>query len=157
LRIYVTNLRSEVTDADLRNMFETHGKVIYAEIVKTLTTDEPTGLGFVEMESSADAATVRKELDGKLLKGNPLKIYDRRINSDRREDIDRRLEDGRRGLSDRRLLERRDKSGEEELVSMFNELDRREVVERRVSEQRHLDERRMGDRRTGLKRRQLGA
>ena len=157
MRIYVTNLRSEVTDEDLRNMFETHGKVIYAEIVKTLTTNESTGLGYVEMESSSDAATVRRELDGKLLKGNPIKIYDRRINSDRREDLDRRVADGRRNKDERRLLERRHKSGEEELVSMFNELDRREVAERRTSEQRLVDERRMGDRRTGLERRQLGA
>ena len=157
MRIYVTNLRSEVTDGDLRNMFETHGKVIHAEIVKTLTTDESTGLGFVEMESPSDASTVRKELDGKLLKGNPIKIYDRRVNSDRREDMDRRLADIQRNMDDRRLLERRSKSGEEELVSMFNELDRREVVERRVSDQRVINERRMGDRRTGLERRQLGA
>ena len=157
MRIYVTNLRSEVTDEDLRNMFETHGKVIYAEIVKTLTTNESTGLGFVEMESPGDAATVRKELDGKLLRGNPIKIYDRRVNSDRREDLDRRVADVRRSFSDRRLADRRNKSGEEELVSMFNELDRREVVERRVSEQRHINERRMGDRRAGLERRQLGA
>lgn len=156
MRIYVTNLRSEVTDADLKKLFETHGKVIYTEIVKTLTTDESTGLGFVEMESPTDAATVRNELDGKLLRGNPIKIYDRRINSDRREDIDRRVADIRRNLDERRLLERRNKSGEEELVSMFNELDRREVVERRVTEQRLIDERRMGDRRTGLERRQLG-
>ncbi len=157
MRIYVTNLRSEVTDEDLRKLFETHGKVIYAEIVKTLTTGESTGLGFVEMDSPTDAATVRNELDGKLLKGNPIKIYDRRVNSDRREDMDRRLEDIRRNMEDRRELERRSKSGEEELVSMFNELDRREVVERRVSDQRNIDERRMGDRRTGLERRHLGA
>ena len=157
MRIYVTNLRSEVTDGDLRNLFETHGKVIHAEIVKTLTTDESTGLGFVEMESPTDAATVRKELDGKLLKGNPVKIYDRRINSDRREDLDRREADVRRNMDERRMQERRNKSGEEELVSMFNELDRRELVDRRVSEQRHTNERRMGDRRTGLERRQLGA
>ena len=157
MRIYVTNLRSEVTDGDLRNLFETHGKVIHAEIVKTLTTDESTGLGFVEMESPTDAATVRKELDGKLLKGNPVKIYDRRINSDRREDLDRRVADVRRNMDQRRMQERRNKSGEEELVSMFTELDRRELVDRRVSEQRHTNERRMGDRRTGLERRQLGA
>ena len=157
MRIYVTNLRSEVTDGDLRNLFETHGKVIHAEIVKTLTTNESTGLGFVEMESPADAATVRKELDGQLLKGNPVKIYDRRINSDRREDLDRRVVDARRNTDERRLEKRRDKSGEEELVSMFNELDRRELVDRRVTEQRLTDERRMGDRRTGLESRQLDA
>lgn len=150
MRIYVTNLRLEVTDDDLRKLFETQGKVVAAEIVKTLTTNEPTGLGIVEMESSSDAIEARKELDGKLLKGNSIKIFDRRITSNRREGTDRRVLDVPRDLADRRQKERRQKSGEEVLVSMFEELERREVEERRISEQRILDERRMRERRTGL-------
>ena len=81
----MTNLRSEVTDDDLRNLFETQGKIAIAEIVKTLTTNEPTGFGYVEMESPDDAMAVRKELNGKLLKGNPSNIYARRLTADRRE------------------------------------------------------------------------
>ena len=157
MRIYVTNLRLEVTDDNLRKLFETHGKVAVAQIVKTLTTSESTGLGFVEMESPDDAMVARKELDGKLLKGNPIKIFDRRITSNRRERTDRRVPDVRRDLAERRQMERRQKSGEEELLSMFNELDKREIEERRISERRDLDERRMGERRIGLERRQLGA
>jgi len=157
LRIYITNLRSEVTDEDLRKLFETHGKVAVAEIVKTLTTDESTGLGFVEMDSPEDAITVRRELDGKLLRGNPIKIYDRRITSDRREYPERRNLGIRREMLERRLLERRQHSGEEELVGMFDELDRRETEERRASDRRNIDERRIGERRTGLERRHLGA
>ena len=140
----------EVTDDDLRKLFETQGKVVAAEIVKTLTTNEPTGLGIVEMESSSDAIEARKELDGKLLKGNSIKIFDRRITSNRREGTDRRVLDVPRDLADRRQKERRQKSGEEVLVSMFDELERREVEERRISEQRILNERRMRERRTGL-------
>jgi len=157
LRIYITNLRSEVTDEDLRKLFETHGKVAVAEIVKTLTTDESTGLGFVEMDSPEDAITVRRELDGKLLRGNPIKIYDRRITSGRREYPERRSLGIRREMLERRLLERRQHSGEEELVGMFDELDRRETEERRASDRRNIDERRIGERRTGLERRHLGA
>ena len=157
MRIYVTNLRSEVTDDDLRKLFETHGKIAVAKIVKTLTTNESTGLGYVEMESRDDAMAVRKELDGKLLKGNPISIFDRRITSDRREGTDRRVSDVRRDLAEKRQIERRQKSGEEELLSLFNELDRREIEERRISERRDLDERRMGERRIGLNRRQLSA
>ena len=157
MRIYVTNLRSEVTDDDLRNLFETHGKIAVAEIVKTLTTNEPTGFGYVEMESPDDAMVVRKELNGKLLKGNPINIFDRRITADRREGTNRRGPDGRRNLAEKRHTERRLKSGEAELLSMFDELDRREIEERRITERRDLDERRMGERRIGLIRRQLSA
>ena len=151
MRLYITNLRSEVTDDDLRKLFETQGKVAAAEIVKTLTTNEPTGLGIVEMDSTSDATAALKELDGKLLKGNSIKIFDRRIISNRREGTDRKVLDVPRDLADRRQKERRKKTGEEELISLFDELDRREVEERRASKQGNLDERRMRERKPGLK------
>ena len=150
MKLYITNLRSEVTAEDLRKLFETHGKVSSAEIVKTLTTNEPTGLGIVEMNSTFEANAARKKLDGNLLKGNSIKIFDRRFISNRRKGTDRRVQNVPRDLADRRQMERRHKSGEEELVSMYDELDRREAEERRISEQRILDERRMGERRAGL-------
>ena len=149
MKIYVTNLRLEVTDNDLRKLFETQGKVDTAEIVKTLTTNEPTGLGIVEMESPSEASAARKELDGKLLKGNSIKVFDRRFISNRRKGADRRVLNVPRDLGNRRQKERRQKSGEEVVVSMYGELDRREAEERRISEQRILDERRMGERRSG--------
>ena len=150
MRLYVTNLRSEVTDDDLRKLFETQGKVVAAEIVKTLTTNEPTGLGIVEMDSPSDATAALKELDGKLLKGNSIKIFDRRFIPNRREGRDRRVQDVPLDLADRRQKERRKKTGEEELISLFDELERREVEERRAPDQRTLDERRMGERRSDL-------
>jgi len=147
LRLYITNLRSEVNDGDLRNLFETQGKVAAAEIVKTLTTDEPTGLGIVEMEAYSDAIVALKELDGKLLKGNSIKIFDRRFISKRREGTDRRVLVVSQELVDRRQKDRRQKSGEGLLLSMYAKLDRREVEERRSSRRRILDKRRMGKRR----------
>ena len=149
MKIYVTNLRLEVTDNDLRKLFETQGKVDTAEIVKTLTTNKPTGLGIVDMESPSEASAARKELDGKLLKGNSIKVFDRRFISNRRKGADRRVLNVPRNLAERRQKERRQKSGEEVVVSMYGELDRREAEERRISEQRILDERRMGERRSG--------
>ena len=149
MKIYVTNLRSEVTDDALRKLFETQGKVAVAKIVKTLTTNESTGLGYVEMDSPSATNAVRKELDGKLLKGNSIKIFDRRFISNRREGTDRRVMDVPQDLADRRQKERRQKTGEEVLVNMYGELDRREAEERRISEQRLLNRRRMGERRSG--------
>ena len=150
MRLYITNLRSKVTDDDLRKLFETQGKVASAKIVKTLTTNEPTGLGIVEMESTSEANAARKKLDGKLLEGNSIKIFDRRISSNSHNETDRRVLDDLRDLADRRQKERRKKTGEEELVRLFDELDRREVEERRASKQRNLDERRTRDRRSRL-------
>ena len=149
MRLYITNLRSKVTDDDLRKLFETQGKVASAKIVKTLTTNEPTGLGIVEMESTSEANAARKKLDGKLLEGNSIKIFDRRISSNSHNETDRRVLDDPRDLADRRQKERRKKTGEEELVRLFDELDRREVEERRASKQRNLDKRRTRERRSG--------
>lgn len=157
MRIYITNLRSEVIDDDLRKLFETYGKVTAAEIVKTISTNKSTGFGFVVMESPADSTSVFKELNGKYLKGNPIKIFDRRTTFDRRGETNRRIKNVRRIFDDRHETERRQNIDTEVMVSMFNKLDRRETEERRISEQRVLDERRMRDRRIGLERRQLGA
>ena len=101
------------------------------------------------MESPAEASAARKELDGKLLKGNSIKVFDRRFISNRRNGADRRVLNVPRDLGNRRQKERRQKSGEEVVVSMYGELDRGEAEERRISEQRILDERRMGERRSG--------
>ena len=150
MKLYITNLRSEVTVEDLRKLFETQGKVSSAEIVKTLTTNEPTGLGIVEMNSTSEANAARKKLDGNLLKGNSIKIFDRRITSNRHEEKDRRVLDDSQDLAGRRQKERRQNIREEKLVSMFDELERREIGERRALNQRNLDERRMRERRSGL-------
>ena len=150
MRLYITNLRSKVTDDDLRKLFETQGKVASAKIVKTLTTNEPTGLGIVEMESTSEANAARKKLDGKLLEGNSIKIFDRRISSNSHNETDRRVLDDPRDLGERRQKERRKKTGEEELINLFDELERREVEERRAPDQRILDERRTRDRRSRL-------
>ena len=147
MSLYITNLGPEVTEGDLRNLFETQGKVATVEIVKTLTTAEPIGLGIVEMESYSDSIVARKELDGILLKGNSIKIFDRRSISDRRDGTDRRVLVVSQELVDRRQKDRRQKSGEGILLSVYANIDRREVGKRRSSRRRILDKRRMGKRR----------
>ena len=156
MRIYVSNLRSEVSDEDLRKAFESVGKVASAIIVKTTTSDEPSGLGFVEMSNSADVYRAFKSLNGKLLKGNPINIYDRRQTEERRLNAERRSELFRRLVDERRSQNRRDETGEEELVHLFNDLERRNGIEHRIDiERRGIDERRLGtERRNYIDRRQ---
>ena len=156
MRIYVSNLRSEVSDEDLRKAFESVGKVASAIIVKTTTSDEPSGLGFVEMSNSADVYRAFKSLNGKILKGNPINIYDRRQTEERRLNAERRSELFRRLVDERRSQNRRDETGEEELVHLFNDLERRNGIEHRIDiERRGIDERRLGtERRNYIDRRQ---
>ena len=56
MNIYVGNLSWQMTDEDLRNLFEQHGTVASAKIVKDKVSGRSKGFGFVEM-ASADAAS----------------------------------------------------------------------------------------------------
>ena len=146
MRIYVTNLRAEVTDEDLKAHFEVAGEVSLAMVVRTKTTNEPTGFGFVDMADKSAALQAYKLLEGKPLKGNPLKLYDRRDSLERRGGLERRTDFDRRVSVERRDFPRRIATGEEEIVSLFVDLDRRTEPERRIDTNRRFsDERRTGD------------
>lgn len=152
MRIYITNLRAEVTDEDLKKHFEVVGEVSLAKVVRTKTSNEPTGFGFVDMVDESQALKVYKILNGKSLKGNPLKLHDRRDAFERRSDRERRIEFEQRINSERRAYIRRKATGEEEIVSLFVDLDRRDYPDRR----RDFDRRITNERRTGLERRTGG-
>ncbi len=132
MRIYVTNLRAEVTDEDLKAHFEVAGEVLLAMVVKTKTTNEPTGLGFIDMVDESAALKAYNLLKDKLLKGSPLKLHDRRDLLERRSGRERRIEFEQRITADRRAYPRRMATGEEEIVSLFVDLNRRELPERRT-------------------------
>lgn len=141
MRIYITNLRAEVTDEDLKAHFEVAGEVSSAMVVKTKTTNEPTGFGFVDMLEESAALKAYKLLDGKPLKGNPLKLHDRRDTLERRNGFERRSDFERRISTERRAYPRRIATGEEEIVSLFVDLDRRTVQERRdIDNRRNQDD-----------------
>jgi len=67
MQIYVGNLPTEFTDADLKSMFEPFGKVLAASIGK-----EP-GYGFVEMQKKSEARAAVDGLRGKEMQGKPLR------------------------------------------------------------------------------------
>ena len=146
MRIYVTNLRAEVIDEDLKAHFEVIGEVSSAMVVRTKTTNEPTGFGFVDMPDKSAALQAYKLLEGKPLKGNPLKLYDRRDSLERRGGLERRTDFDRRVTVERRDFPRRIATGEEEIVSLFVDLDRRTEPERRIdANRRYIHERRAGE------------
>jgi RNA recognition motif-containing protein len=55
MNIYVGNLSWQMTDEDLRNLFEQHGAVASAKIVKDKVSGRSKGFGFVEMEDAGEA------------------------------------------------------------------------------------------------------
>ncbi|MHC4597518.1 MAG: RNA recognition motif domain-containing protein [Planctomycetota bacterium] len=61
MNIYVGNLAAEVTDTDLRSLFECFGKVETAKVIREKFSEESRGFGFVEMAENNDA---RAAIDG---------------------------------------------------------------------------------------------
>ena len=78
MNIYVGNLSRDVTEEDLRQTFEAFGKVESVTIIKDKFSGESRGFGFVEMPAKAEAQSAITGLNGKELKGRPLKVNEAR-------------------------------------------------------------------------------
>ena len=68
MHIYVGNLPQEITDAELKSMFEAFGRVVAASIGKE------KGYGFVEMQKKSEARAAAEALRGKDMQGKPLRV-----------------------------------------------------------------------------------
>ncbi|RLG46897.1 MAG: RNA-binding protein [Thermoproteota archaeon] len=85
MNIYIGNLAREVTEDELRALFEPFGEVTRVAIIKDRYSGESRGFGFVEMPSRAAAEKAMKELDGKEFKGRNLKVNEARPRTERRK------------------------------------------------------------------------
>jgi RNA recognition motif-containing protein len=74
MNIYVGNLPWEIQEEELRKSFEEFGQVASATIIKDKFTNKPRGFGFVEMPEKEEALKAIQALNGKDLKGRPMKV-----------------------------------------------------------------------------------
>ena len=74
MRIYVGNMSSEVTEEELKEVFKAFGEVTTVNIIKDKATGQPRGFGFVEMVSDEATKAAIAGMNGKELKGKPLKV-----------------------------------------------------------------------------------
>jgi RNA recognition motif-containing protein len=74
MQIYIGNLPSEFTDAELKAMFEAHGTVRAATIGRDKKTGASEGYGFVEMPVKSEARSAIEALRGKDIQGKPLRV-----------------------------------------------------------------------------------
>ena len=74
MNIYVGNLAYEVTEEDLKQLFDAFGQVESVKVIKDNFSGRSKGFGFVEMLETADAESAIEGLDGKELKGRTLKV-----------------------------------------------------------------------------------
>ncbi|MCK4729321.1 MAG: RNA-binding protein [Desulfobacterales bacterium] len=78
MNIYVGNLSREVTEEDLREVFETFGEVTSVKIITDKHSGQSKGFGFVEMTSKTDGESAITGLKDKELKGQTLNVNEAR-------------------------------------------------------------------------------
>ena len=71
--IYVGNLPWSMDDDGLKQLFEEHGEVSSAQIIKDRETNRSRGFGFVSMDDDAADAAI-SSLDGSEIDGRNLKV-----------------------------------------------------------------------------------
>lgn len=82
--IYVGNLPWSTTENDLRAAFEAYGTVSSVAIIKDRNTGRSRGFGFVEMDSSEEAAAAINALNGSEMEGRDLKVNEARPRTENR-------------------------------------------------------------------------
>jgi RNA recognition motif-containing protein len=73
-RLYVGNLAWTVTDQDLQDVFSEAGAVDSSQVIIDRTTNRSRGFGFVEMATDEAAETAIKTLNGRDIKGRPIRV-----------------------------------------------------------------------------------
>jgi cold-inducible RNA-binding protein len=82
-KLFVGNIPHSTTEAELRTLFESHGKVDQVSIVTDRDTGRSRGFAFVEMADNAEAEKAIAALNGKDLGGRALNINEARPKTDR--------------------------------------------------------------------------
>lgn len=82
-KLFVGNLKFEVDDQALADIFSNLGEVESARVITDRSSGRSKGFGFVEMKNDDEAARAIEELDGKEHEGRPLTVNEARPREDR--------------------------------------------------------------------------
>ena len=86
MNIYVGNLAYEVTQEDLRVLFEEFGQVDSLSVIADKFSGRSKGFGFVEMPSKDEAQAAIDGINGKDFKGRAINVNEARPKPDYRND-----------------------------------------------------------------------
>jgi RNA recognition motif-containing protein len=89
VNIYVGNLSYNMTEDDLRNMFEAHGKVDRASLAMDRMTGRARGFGFVEMPDDEEAKKAIGALNEMEMQGRKMMVNVAKPKEDRPSRRDR--------------------------------------------------------------------
>ncbi len=83
MKLLVRNLSRKTTEEELKILFSTFGKIQSCTLVLDKETKQSKGFGFVEMPNPGDAKAAVKNLNGKEVGGNKIRV---KKSEDRAED-----------------------------------------------------------------------
>jgi RNA recognition motif-containing protein len=86
MNIYVGNLPYTITEEELRQSFEAHGRVDSARIIIDKLTNKSKGFAFVEMPNSSEAQAAIAALDGTQHGDRALRVNEARPKTEFRND-----------------------------------------------------------------------
>ena len=74
MKLLIRNLARTTTESALRTMFEVHGTVQSCALVMDRETRSSKGFAFIEMPKQGDAKAAMKNLNGKDVDGNKIRV-----------------------------------------------------------------------------------
>jgi len=78
MKIYVGNLSYEVSEEDLKEVFNPFGQIESVKVISDKFSGRSKGFGFVEMSSSSEGQAAIEGLNGKELKGRAMNVNEAR-------------------------------------------------------------------------------
>jgi len=84
MNLYLGNLSRDVTEAELRELFEPFGKIDSLSVIKDKFSGVSKGFGFIEMPVKEEAEAAIKALHRQPFKGQSMDITEARPRQDRK-------------------------------------------------------------------------
>jgi len=83
MNVYVGNLLFNVTENELKELFEPFGQVTEVRLIMDKFTGKSKGFGFIEMPSKDEAQKAIAALNGKDMKGRAISVNEAKPKTDR--------------------------------------------------------------------------
>lgn len=74
MKLLIRNLPRTLPEKELRELFEAYGQVQSCTLVTEKDSEKSKGFGFIEMPKVGDAKSAMKNLNGKNIDGNKIRV-----------------------------------------------------------------------------------
>ncbi len=74
MKLLIRNLARSTTEGEVREMFEAYGRVQSCTLVLDQKTGGSKGFGFVEMPNPGEAKAAMKNLNGRVVAGQKIRV-----------------------------------------------------------------------------------